>query len=183
MNIIKNITRPLWDERFTLSNNWRLSIAWSGRILLLVGIGFILLPRPHSDSYKQPLVKAYTYQEVEIDRLNEQVKELKDKYELTSWTSEYDDLFQKYAGKNWKLLRAICRSESGLNPNAIGPTNDYGMCQIVPRWHAEKFNDFNSEWMIPEKNIQVASVIMGKNLEGVELWTNYRNGAYQVFYN
>lgn len=185
MNITKNITRPLWDDRFTLSKNWKLSIAWSGRIILAFTLAYILtyqLGKP-SIEYKQPLVKAYTHKEIEAEKLQEQVNELRDKYETTSWTSPYDELFQKHAGKNWKLLRAICRSESGLRPDVIGPTNDYGLCQIVPKWHADKFNDFYSEWMIPEKNIQVASVIMGKNLEGVNLWTNYRNGAYKVFYN
>ncbi len=91
----------------------------------------------------------------------------------------YDALFQKYFGANWKMARAICTAESGLNPNAVSSTNDHGLCQINWPSHRNKVNSL-SELYDPEINLRVAAQISGNGIKWTP-WTVYRTGAYLKF--
>jgi soluble lytic murein transglycosylase-like protein len=94
-------------------------------------------------------------------------------------TTDYDAFFQKYFGNDWVIAKAICSAESGLNPTAVSPTNDHGLCQINWPSHSKKFNYDLSATYDPETNIRIAAQIYYSS--GPYAWTVYRTGAYLRF--
>lgn len=76
-------------------------------------------------------------------------------------------------GLDWKILEAIGRVESGLNPNAVSPPNrnqtrDYGIMQINEST-AKTFGVPKSSLMSPEVNISLAAKLL-KSLK--QEWVN-----------
>ncbi len=96
-------------------------------------------------------------------------------------SGNYDALFQKYFGANWKMARAICTAESGLNPNAVSRTNDHGLCQVNWPSHYNKVSKL-SDLYDPEINLQVSARISGNGINW-NPWTVYKTGAYLKFYH
>lgn len=138
------------------------------------------------ESYKNPVAKIYSNEHIRIQELQEDIEELKNRlknYETTGWVSQYDGLFQKYFGKEWKEARAVCKAESGLQNirshkmNSNG-TYDWGLCQINDV-HKEKLVNFYANILDPEKNIQVASIIWRNS--GKEAWVQYNNNAHAQY--
>jgi hypothetical protein len=88
-----------------------------------------------------------------------------------------EDLFDKYFKENAKTMRAICKAESNLNPNAIGDTNtkyiSVGLCQIrlLPERGLTK-----EQMMIPEENVKYSKHLFDKY--GFKPWTCYNNNRY-----
>ncbi len=82
-------------------------------------------------------------------------------------SSGFDAHFQR-VGKafsiDWRLLKAIAKHESGLNPNAIGRPNkngtvDYGLMQINDRT-AKTYGVATSALMNPEVSITIAARLL-----------------------
>ncbi|HEU4966651.1 MAG TPA: transglycosylase SLT domain-containing protein [Candidatus Saccharimonadales bacterium] len=85
----------------------------------------------------------------------------------TNSCRSYDALFRLY---NWNvsLAEAICQAESGGNPSAISPTNDYGLMQL-----------HNLAIFDPAQNIAIAYVKY--QTQGWGAWTTYNTGAYSRY--
>ncbi len=79
----------------------------------------------------------------------------------------YDSVFRQYTW-NVSMAEAICQAESGGNPNAVGPTNDYGLMQL-----------HNMAILDPSQNI--AAAYRKYQLQGWNAWTSYKTGAYTQF--
>lgn len=92
---------------------------------------------------------------------------------------DYDALFQKYFGAEWKIAKAICMAESGLNPLAMSRTNDYGVCQIN-QVHRRRVGGDLTRLFDPETNIRVAADIRRDN-GGFHPWTVYKKGIYKKY--
>ena len=102
------------------------------------------------------------------------------------------DCFEKYGAMydvSAPLLRAICFTESGNNPNAVNANNsdgtiDYGLCQVNSWWlpRLEKYG-ITKEVLLKEpcKNIEVSAWILAQNYEtSGEGWLAV--GAYNAGY-
>ena len=85
----------------------------------------------------------------------------------TNSCRSYDALFRQY---NWNVgfAEAICQAESGGNPSAISPTNDYGLMQL-----------HNLAIFDPAQNIAMAYVKY--EAQGWGAWTTYNTGAYNRY--
>lgn len=65
-------------------------------------------------------------------------------------------------GLPWELVRAVCWVESGINPNAISPTGDYGLMQV---------SYINHGWLgltnplDPEQNLRAGCTILKTALD------------------
>lgn len=75
---------------------------------------------------------------------------------------------QVFPQETWVTGEAIMRAESGLNPNAISPTNDHGCWQI-------------HDWALydPLENTKVA--YYKYTHYGWSPWSAYNSGAYRRF--
>lgn len=108
-----------------------------------------------------------------------EVAEASGSFESADIPAEYveEDLFDKYFKENAKTMRAICKAESNLNPNAIGDTNtkyiSVGLCQIrlLPERGLTK-----EQMMIPEENVKYSKHLFDKY--GFKPWTCYNNNRY-----
>jgi len=112
---------------------------------------------------------------------------------LSARASEYRDLFQKYFGKDYKIMMAICTSESGLIPTQEHQnsdkhkTLDVGICQINLYWHSDKVAGATSAEKIanlknPETNIQIAKQIKDE-WNGYNAWVCFNKGFYRKYLN
>ncbi|GEM_PF-3428448 len=79
----------------------------------------------------------------------------------------YDALFQQYDW-NVAIAEAICQAESGGNPSAISPTNDYGLMQL-----------HNLAVFDPAQNIAMAYIKY--QVQGWRAWTTYNTGSYHRY--
>jgi Lysozyme like domain len=86
--------------------------------------------------------------------------------------SELQALWISQGGnKNASFIAAeIAMAESGGNPNAISPTNDYGLWQINGSHGAEAS-------LIPVVNAR-AAIAISNNGTNWDQWTTYTSGAY-----
>lgn len=80
---------------------------------------------------------------------------------------------------------AVCTSESGLNPTAVSPTGDYGVCQINLSAHWKIIPGNTREEKIAslfnyQTNIALAFTI-SNNGTNFNPWTDYRNGNYRRY--
>lgn len=97
------------------------------------------------------------------------------------------DLFDKYFGKDSRIIRAICKSESGLKADSMNKTLnkdktwDIGYCQINVDWNAkyipgetraEKIENLKN----PETNVMVAKRVYDS--QGWTAWSDFKNGKY-----
>lgn len=60
------------------------------------------------------------------------------KYRPPSHQMQYDELFKRWTlvylpQANYKMLKAVCKEESGLNPMAVSSAGARGLCQLMPR--------------------------------------------------
>lgn len=85
----------------------------------------------------------------------------------TNGCTSYDALFRQYDW-NVSLAEAICQAESGGDPGAISPTNDYGLMQL----HDLAVFD-------PAQNIALAYVKY--QTQGWGAWTTYNTDAYSRY--
>jgi transcriptional regulator of heat shock response len=96
------------------------------------------------------------------------------------------DLFDRYFGKDAKIMRAICKAESGMQDirshkmNKNG-TYDWGRCQINDI-HAWRVGGDITKVLDPETNIKIAKSIYDDRLKydgiGWTAWSKYNNGEY-----
>lgn len=75
---------------------------------------------------------------------------------------------QIFPAETWSIGEAIMRAESGLNPNAVSPTNDYGCWQI----HDWELYD-------PLENTKVA--YYKYTHYGWTPWSVWNSGSYRRF--
>ena len=123
---MKNIMRPLWDDRFTISKNWRNSIAWSGRsLLVLLAIYIFTYDIKPTTEYKQPLVRVYTSQEIELDSLRERVKELEKAALPITKVLDYIHMQESTRGQNTTGHHVYCKSIGGSNEYGYGALDNY----------------------------------------------------------
>ena len=131
----------------------------------------------HTRELISPLVIEAENEATESAKPTEQKEEV---VEEVSYITEYDDTFKKYFGSEWQLMRAICKSESGLQnipshrQNSNG-TRDHGLCQINDI-HLDKVNSIDDLYD-PEENIRIASII--RDTQGLTAWTVYNTGKYK----
>lgn len=60
-----------------------------------------------------------------------------------------------------ELLQAIAYTESRYKVNALGSSNDSGLCQIVPRWHGDRMTKLGvTDIMDPYSNILLCADII-----------------------
>lgn len=91
------------------------------------------------------------------------------------------DSFDKYFGKDAKIIRAICKAENGRqDPKIISKINrngtyDYGLCQINSIHLDHVGGDFN-KLLDSDTNIRVAHEVYMS--QGWTAWTCYKNGSY-----
>ncbi|HWV44721.1 MAG TPA: transglycosylase SLT domain-containing protein, partial [Nitrospira sp.] len=76
---------------------------------------------------------------------------------------------------------AICRAESGGNPNAVSNTGDYGLWQINKAAHPQYFPPKAQGGYIwdPLSNTYVAKTIYAA-AGGWSPWSTYKNGSYKA---
>src|SRR3990167_1627180 len=71
------------------------------------------------------------------------------------------ELIKKYfPPEEWENAARVAFGESSYRPELVGPTNDYGLFQISPKWQSQNLvkQGFSPEDMMdPEKNVQFAS--------------------------
>jgi hypothetical protein len=71
------------------------------------------------------------------------------------------ELIKKYfPPEEWENAARVAFGESSYRPDLVGPTNDYGLFQISPKWQSQNLakQGFAPEDMMdPEKNVQFAS--------------------------
>jgi soluble lytic murein transglycosylase-like protein len=68
---------------------------------------------------------------------------------------------------------AVSKAESGLNPSAISPTDDWGLMQINRPSHISKFT---KSMLDIDENLRVARIIY--LAEGWTKWSAFTNGSY-----
>lgn len=92
-------------------------------------------------------------------------------YNATGQCTAYASLFAQYAWDSQTAM-AICQAESGGNPNAVSPTDDYGLMQINHglEIYGDKIYD-------PAFNISIAYSAKFAN-SGWRPWSVYNSGAY-----
>lgn len=91
------------------------------------------------------------------------------------------DLFDKYFKADAKVMRAICRAESGMKEKAVSKPNrngtiDRGICQ-VNSIHLWRVGGDASKLLDKETNIRVSYDIFRDN-KGFNPWTCFTNGDY-----
>lgn len=96
---------------------------------------------------------------------------------FASGCSTYDSIFKQYAW-NVTVAEAICQAESGGNPYAVSPTQDYGLMQIN-QIHADMVNGDLTALYSPSENISVAYKLY--SADGWVPWSTYLSGAYQRY--
>jgi membrane-bound lytic murein transglycosylase F len=93
----------------------------------------------------------------------------------------YDQLFKEMHKKyslpyDWRLLKAQCIQESGLNPNAKAYDGGMGLAQFMPKTFEEVASDlqwpFGSNPFSPELSIEAQAYYMRKLLSS---WTAERH--------
>ena len=72
------------------------------------------------------------------------------------------------------IMTAIAGAESGWNPDARSPTDDWGLFQINRYWHRDLFDRF--QWNNPYQNTQMAHIVWSS--QHYSGWSTYNNGAY-----
>lgn len=87
--------------------------------------------------------------------------------------AQYTSLFEQY---NWPVatMMAIMHAESGCNPNAISPTNDYGLMQIH-----DGLALYGQQIFDPAFNISIA--YQKYTSQGLHAWSTYTSGAYEKY--
>lgn len=142
--------------------------------------------------YLRPVVKIYTIDEIRIEKLENSLQETNDKllqFTSSSYTTEYDSLFQKYFGSEWKKARAIAKAESGLNCKTVQDTLnpdgsvDYGLMQINSKAQGHRVNHEYSKLLDCEENIKVAKDIYVGRGNSFSAWVAYTNGSWVKYYN
>ena len=88
--------------------------------------------------------------------------------------ASYVPMFAQY-GWNTDVAMAICSAESRGNPNAVSPTDDYGLMQIN---HGLEI--YGSAIYDPAFNIKIAYTIKYLG-NGWLPWTTYTSGLYEQY--
>ena len=142
--------------------------------------------------YLKPVVKIYTIEEIRIEKLENSLKDANNKllqFTSSSYTTEYDSIFQKYFGSEWKKARAIAKAESGLNCKAVQDTLnldgsvDYGLMQINSRAQGHRVNHDYEKLLDCEANIKIAKDIYVGRGNSFSAWVAYTNGSWVKYYN
>lgn len=92
--------------------------------------------------------------------------------ERSRYTTTYDKLFKRYttlylSGYDWRWLKAICITESALNPTAVSPVGASGLCQFMPGTWAEVSKQIGVKpdaVFDPESNVLAAAYYMDRML-------------------
>lgn len=76
---------------------------------------------------------------------------------------------------------AVAKCESGLIPDIVGPTSDYGIFQVHgPTWHSTAIELGYSNYRTdPVENIQMARHIY--DVSGWNAWVCYKNGWWKNY--
>jgi hypothetical protein len=92
-----------------------------------------------------------------------------------SGCSTYASDFEQYSWDS-SIAMAICMAESGGNPDAVSPTNDYGLMQIH-----DGLDIYGTQIYDPSFNISIA---YQKYVDqGWHAWTTYTTGAFERYMN
>lgn len=78
------------------------------------------------------------------------------------YISSYDNLFKKYAGNidwDWRLMAAMCYSESKFDNSVVSWAGARGIMQIMPAT-ARAFGSTADKMIIPEESVRIASKII-----------------------
>lgn len=98
----------------------------------------------------------------------------------TNWTPEkIEQLIRDTFPEMPNTMVAVAKCESGLRPNAVGPTSDYGTLQIhAPTWHDTAINmGYENYRTDVAENIEFARHIY--DVQGIEAWVCYTKGLYR----
>ena len=95
------------------------------------------------------------------------------------WELSPEKQIEQIFGEDARLAEAIFRAESGLNCNAVSSTNDLGIAQIQPKFHAKRALKWNGNLMDCTTNLLVAKEIFDE--QGFEPWVSWQNQSYKRF--
>lgn len=89
----------------------------------------------------------------------------------TDWTPErIKEEIRQVFPENAETMIAIAKCESGLDRNALGPTNDHGVFQVHLPSHRERVEDI--DLTDPAENIRFARVLYDES--GLKPWNASR---------
>lgn len=87
---------------------------------------------------------------------------LKAEQKKVEHTQDYIEKTAKEYGIDHKLVRAIIQVESRGQADLIGDNGEsYGLCQIQPKWHAQRLKDGES-LLDPKVNVRIGCEILSE---------------------
>lgn len=70
-----------------------------------------------------------------------------------------EELIMQYFPEDYETAVAVAKCESGLRPDALGPTNDEGVFQIHIPSHGERLEELGLDPLNAEDNIKFARIL------------------------
>ena len=137
MQILPIENYKLTDSGFVLKK----SKAWAAKLLIVLAfLSYAAIPKPLESSY-EPYTPIKVIQEQRIHEASKKIIQINPSVEIEEAQTIVEKAIKwgKKFGLEPALLLGVMYAESTFDRHAISHVGAFGLMQVLPRWHTEKF--------------------------------------------